>query len=124
MSKTIADRPVPVQARYKKFYKEAQGKGVFLRSRLEQSDTYTPFRKKSKWTPLTNREPALENYIASVEREIHRQVDQRPPCHSTENITIPERRPLSSLRKRLDIVIKPADKGSAMVVMLRDDYLT
>ena len=31
---------------------------------------------------------------------------------------------LSSLRKRTDIVIKPADKGSATVVMSKDDYLS
>ena len=82
-----------------------------------------PFRQKSKWTPPTNREPALENYIVSVEREIHRQVDRGPPYRSTDNVTSLERKALSSLRKRSDIVIKPADKGSATVVMSRDDYL-
>lgn len=83
-----------------------------------------PFQKKSKWTPPTNREAALENYIVSVERKIHRQVNQRPLSRSTDNITIPKRRVLSSLQKRSDIVIKPADKGTATVVMSRDAYLT
>ena len=31
---------------------------------------------------------------------------------------------MASLWRRSDIVIKPADKGSATVVMSRDDYLT
>ena len=43
---------------------------------------------------------------------------------SNDNIGSNERRALSSLRKRTDIVIKRADKGSATVVMSKDDYLT
>ena len=82
-----------------------------------------PFQKKSKWTPQINKEPALENYITSVESEIHRQVNQGPPRHSMDNITSSEWKALSSLRKRSDIVIKPADKGLATVIMSKDDYL-
>ena len=83
-----------------------------------------PFRKKSKWTSPINREPALENCIVAVEREIHPKLDRGSSHRSTDNITILERKALSSLQKRSDIVIKPADKGTATVVMLRDDYLT
>ena len=35
-----------------------------------------------------------------------------------------EQKALSSLRRRTDVVIKPDDKGSATVVMSKDDYLT
>ena len=43
---------------------------------------------------------------------------------SNDNIGSNKRRALSSLCKRTDIVIKRADKGSATVVMSKDDYLT
>ena len=64
--------------------------------------------------------------ITSMEREIHRQVNWGPPRRSTDNTSSSERKALSSLRKRSDIVIKPADKGVATVtcIMSRDDYLT
>ena len=74
--------------------------------------------------PQLTKNPALENYITSVEREIHRQVNRGPPRRSTDNITTLERKALSSLRKRSDIVVKPADKGSATVIMSTEDYLT
>ena len=87
----------------------------------------------TKWIPLNESlsghprsigEPALETYIKSVEREIQHDLDWGPTHRSNDNIRSDERKALSSLRKRTDIVIKPADKGSATVVMSKDDYLT
>ena len=40
-----------------------------------------------------------------------------------DNLTKDERTALRSLQNRSDIVIKPADKGSAVVVMSREDYV-
>ena len=40
---------------------------------------YPISRNKSKLTPPINREPALENYITSVEWEIHLQVNRAAP---------------------------------------------
>ena len=41
-----------------------------------------------------------------------------------DNLTSTERKALFSLRSRSNTVIKPGDKGSATVVMSRQDYLT
>ena len=59
-----------------------------------------------------------------MEREIQHKLDRGPTHRSNDNIRSTERKALSSLRKRTDIVIKPADKGSATVVMSKDDYLS
>ena len=37
-----------------------------------------PFKRKSKWTRPINREPALETYVKSVEREIQHDLDRGP----------------------------------------------
>ena len=39
------------------------------------------------------------------------------------NLTTSERQSICKLRQNLDIVIKPADKGSATVIMDRQDYI-
>ena len=41
----------------------------------------------------------------------------------TDNLTIGERKALSALMKRTDIVINKADKGSTIVVLDRDQYI-
>ena len=40
-----------------------------------------------------------------------------------DNLTSGERKALSKLRARTDVIIKPADKGSATVVMSKEDYV-
>ena len=81
------------------------------------------FKERSKWTPPINRDPALEIYITKIKEEIDRELDRGPKNRSNDNISQEERKALASLRRRKDIIIKPADKGSATIVMARDDYL-
>ena len=41
-----------------------------------------------------------------------------------DNLTRPQRKAMSSFRTQNDIMIKQADKGSATVVTLKEDYMT
>ena len=41
-----------------------------------------------------------------------------------DNLSREERQALRNLRSRQDIIIKPADKGSSVVIMSRDDYIS
>ena len=45
------------------------------------------------------------------------------PTRICGNLPKPERRAIEQLQKRVDIVIKPADKGSGTVIMDRDWYI-
>ena len=90
----------------------------------DDNDDRVPFRRKSMWTPPLDREPALETYIQTMRDRIISKLDQGPRHRSRDNISAQERKALSTLRSRTDIVIKPADKGSATVVMSLEDYLT
>ena len=80
-------------------------KHFFRRLRLREffydpdDTTINPFKRKSKWTPPIKREPALETYIKSVEREIQHDLDRGPTHRSNDNIRSDERKALSSLQK-------------------------
>ena len=79
-----------------------------------QSD---PFHPKSLWTPPTDRDVALTStllnmtYFTTKHSRIH------------DNLPKAQRRALPLLKQRHDIVIKSADKGSAIMIIERKWYL-
>lgn len=77
-------------------------------------------RQPSSWTPKPGVVPALDYYIDSCTKQIT-QLQRRPLRHS--NLSPGEQKALQELKDRTDIVIKPADKGGAVVVWRRDLYL-
>lgn len=101
-------------------------KEFFYNPSSDDSDTleeYDPqqhrFKEKSTWNPPKNRDPALETFLNAVESDTWRLARS---TSRKDNLTPSERGALTQLRTRTDIVIKPADKGSATVVMSRETY--
>ncbi|KAI8495640.1 hypothetical protein Bbelb_266120 [Branchiostoma belcheri] len=82
----------------------------------------TRFKEKSKWNRPTDRDPALETFIMAVEKEIleHQKITAEP---LKKNISELERKALVELKKMTNVIIKPADKGSAVVIIKREDYI-
>ncbi|XP_044184248.1 uncharacterized protein LOC122964605 [Acropora millepora] len=78
------------------------------------------FKTKSTWCPERNREMAIEAYVDALERTILSH-DFNVKCH--RNMTQDEQTALENLRGYVDIIIKQADKGSAVVVMDREVYI-
>lgn len=78
------------------------------------------FRTKSTWCPERNREMAIEAYVEALERKILSH-DLNVKCQ--RNLTQDEQKALENLRGYDDIIIKQADKGSAVVVMDREAYI-
>jgi hypothetical protein len=76
-------------------------------------------REKSSWTPPAGEFASLDFYICRCKQEINK-LHLKPLQHS--NITTEELRALRQLQARDDVVIKPADKGGAIVVWRRDLY--
>ena len=101
----------------------------FRRLRLSEffnTDTTTdvissdiPFRKRFTWTPNINRDKFLKSYIPVVEDEILN--DDRKFFH--KNLTVSDLVDLRELKSYDDIVIKEADKGSAVLVMDKSLYI-
>ena len=89
----------------------------------DNDNEYSPFRKRSHWTPPPNRNMALETYIKALMKDFEKELHQRPKKFYRDNLTKDEREALFSLKTRTDIVIKRADKGSATVVMSRENYV-
>ena len=86
----------------------------------DSKEKYFTFIPKSHWQPPRQGHD-LETFVSSVESDI---ASHKPPKPRHDNLTKEERNALHSLQRRSDIVIKPADKGSAVVVMDRDHYVS
>ena len=86
---------------------------------LSEDTTFESLKPKtSNWTPPPGRFGSLDYYISKCRGEVNKLNFKRHLV--TDNLTPGERAALISLRQRPDIVIKPADKGGAVVVWDRN----
>ena len=83
----------------------------------ERELSYDPFKKKPKFD-LKRKDAAIELYLSCLEEEISL-LDYKV---GYSNLTKEERDAIYSLKNDSSIIIKEADKGSAVVVWDRDDY--
>ena len=72
-----------------------------------------PFKRKSTWTPDRSREPALDLFILLITKDIL----NTKPLKIADNLTKQERKALKNLMERKDMVIKPADKRKATIII-------
>lgn len=81
-----------------------------------------PFTLPSEWTP---KDSQLPDAIKQLIKEDSKELKNVPTQYMEEaNITPEETIALKQLTTNHQIVIKPADKGSAIVIMDKDQYLT
>jgi hypothetical protein len=101
--------------------KEVEG-GDEVSSYSDSEDTCDyRFVKKSKWVPKPNKNVTLESFIDNVKSDILRTA--KVNTDTFDNLTPGERTVLQNLRSNEDIIIKPADKGSSVVVMDKSAYI-
>ena len=82
----------------------------------------TNLRRPSNWRPpKSSISPAVEAFINSFHSGVRRSL-RAGNRETPDNLSPEERRALISLRDRKDIVIKPADKGSAVVIWAKEEY--
>ena len=113
-----------LQRDFQQFTRRLRLKEFFYNEETECEDqAINPFRRKSGWAPPPNRDVGLETYVRAVKQDIDQALHQMSKRYRWDNLTSEERKALKSLRSRTDIVIKKADKGSATVVMSREDYI-
>ena len=128
LSKGLKFIPTPTRtnktellADIKKFGRRMRLKEFFLDQNDDQFNyTKVDLRKPSKFTPKPGREPALDFYLKSLERVILNSEARK--CKF--NVSKEERDAIIGLRKNKNIVIFEADKGGAVVIMNKQDYVT
>ena len=79
------------------------------------------FVKKSEFVPKPSKNVTLESSIDNVKSDIL--CTAKVNADTFDNLTPVERTALQNLRSNEDIIIKPADKGSAVVVMDKSAYI-
>lgn len=80
-----------------------------------------PFTPKATWTPKLSQVPNQVRKLIRADKYAIKSLSWKPLQNS--NLNIPERQALVQLQKNKNIVIKPADKGSAVVIMDRIAYV-
>lgn len=94
----------------------------------QTTDTYTPstlhFLNKPKRNQISkpSREPVINAYVDMLRHDFQSIRKQRPKL-KRDNLSTDERKALISLKNRTDIVIKPADKGGAVVIQDLESYV-
>jgi len=83
-----------------------------------ETDHFAKFDAKlSTWTPPEGQFSAVDHYIDRCRRFVNTLDFKRSlTCHFANYSSQAERLALRNLRHRTDVVIKPADKGGAVVV--------
>ena len=81
------------------------------------------FRNKSKWTPAANADVILDAFIEAVKKDFYNLKYQSYKQNPHKNITAEEAKALTHLKNNDNIIIKKTDKGAAVVVKSRDDYI-
>ena len=126
LSKGLSFTPVPTEIDrltmredLKAFERRMRLTHHFADQEIQEQDPTRRFREKSDWTPYPNQDKFLDVYLAKVTKEIM----TAEPMKYKRNMTRVEERALSTLKRRQDIIIKAADKGSAVVVMDRERYI-
>ncbi|KAJ8034003.1 hypothetical protein HOLleu_24409 [Holothuria leucospilota] len=81
---------------------------------------------KKKWTPPSKRNAFIDAFVSSVNSHLDsflKSMEQKPQTE-TDNLSRSERNALASFKVNSNIIIKPADKGGAVVVMDRSGYIS
>ena len=86
---------------------------------VTQNNIYKKFQPSSGWTPPAGRDLFLDCFAGNIVNK----VDQLKSNSTRKNLTEQEIEAYLDLKNDTSIVIKPADKGGATVILNRTDYI-
>ena len=94
-----------------------------------QTDNHTihPFKTKSTFTPPLPDNTNLLEYMSRILYELrtsHELNNHNKAFRHTKNISNTEEQTIKALRNNEQLIVKPADKGGAIVIWPRESYLT
>ena len=91
----------------------------FFHNKPRYSDP-KPFVEKSDWSPDNTQ---LHQDLLKELENLEKESDKIQLRNGPSNLTKPEKQAIRSLQNNKNIIIKPADKGSATVIMNKKDYI-
>ena len=98
-------------------------KRVRLKSHFQhnpsESDPDSQFKSSKGWTPPKGASQAMETFLTTTTTHFMTMTKKK----KYPNITPQEKIAIKELSDNTDIVIKPPDKGSAIVIQDRDKYI-
>lgn len=89
--------------------------------RYDKNSDPPPFTPKSAWTPKLSQVPNTVRKIIRADKYALKNLPWN--YRENPNLNLEEQQALLQLRRDKSIIIKPADKGSAAVIMDRDSYI-
>ena len=108
-----------LQRDFDRFARKMRCKWYFRNESQDIPSEVSTFKLKSTWNSPKG-SPALELFISKVKEDIFSVL----PGHSKKfNLNREEYLTMRSLQNEGSVIIKPVDKGSAVVVWNRQDYL-
>ena len=120
--------PVDMETAIQDFYRKLLVVGYYADQEDSQPQTTTPDNlfqrkhlKKSKWQPQRSEVLPQILHFADELRNLLLETPRRG-TRNRENLTKRQQYALKKLKKRKDIVIKPADKGAGIVVLSPQQY--
>ena len=131
LSRGLSFCPTPRRASKEEVLDDLEGyfrclrlKKFFLDNEDYTDDDVQPrFRPPSTWMPPKGGDAALETYIRKFRKDVQQQLEVNQLKRCCDNLTSNERIALRKLQQRTDVVIKPADKGSAVIILSKEDYI-
>ena len=108
---------IPILEAVTKFERRLKLAYHFRRSKFYHREKFV---SKSSWSPDDKDMPAD---IGEIIKKISDDISNIQVPNPQNNLTDPEITALKNLRRNSDIIIKPADKGSATVIMDRQNYI-
>jgi len=110
--------------RLKAYFHGAADNNLTANAAPAGTDPFAKFDAKvSKWTPPDGQFSAVDHYIDRCRRFVNTLDFKRSLTRRYDNLSDAEKKALCDLRRRTDVVIKPADKGGAVVVWSRPLYI-
>ena len=104
---------------FNEFSRKMRCKWYFRNEPSNEFSEIPAFRPKSNWKPPAGH-PCVELFLSKMEHELFSFLPGKPQSY---NLTREEWEALKNLKEDRSIIIKPADKGSCVVVWDREDYL-
>lgn len=113
--KVITNTPILEAA--SKFSRRLKLAYYYRKSKFHFQRKFVP---KSTWVPS---DKSIDNHVHETIEKINSDLSKLQASHPKNNLNKAEIKALQNIRKIPDIVIKPADKGSASVIMDKQNYI-